>query len=76
MLSNHDVLYKNLMVITSEKSIIHTHTHTKETNPNSILKILIKSQRKIAKEEWKRTAVTNSKWLRKWQNMDTYQLLF
>ena len=51
MLSNHDVLYKNLMVITSEKSIIHTHTHTKETNPNSILKILIKSQRKIAKEE-------------------------
>ena len=41
------------MVTTNQKSTIHTHTHKRKSNPNTTLKIAIKSQEKRTKEEGK-----------------------
>lgn len=50
------VLKMNLLVITSQKPTIDTHTCKKrERNPDVILKTVVKSQRKRVKEETKRT---------------------
>lgn len=46
----------NLLVITSQKPIIDTHTCKKrEGNPEVTLKTVVKSQGKRAKEETRRT---------------------
>ena len=42
------------MVTTNQKSTIHTHTHKRKSNPNTTLKIAIKSQEKRTKEEGKK----------------------
>ena len=64
MLSNHEVLYKNLMVITNQKSIIHTYTHTHKRNKS---KLNIKDTHQITKKDSKRRMNENcsNKWLRK-----------
>ena len=50
--TEHDT-YQNLMVTTYHKSKILTDTHTKR-NPNTTLKLVIKSQEKRTKEEGKK----------------------
>ena len=53
------------MVTANQKSTIDTHT--KESNPNTTLKIVIKSQENKRGREEKRTTKTNPKQLSKWQ---------
>ena len=47
--------YQNLLLITNQKSTIDTHTYTKESNPNTTLKIVIKSQENKIRREEKKT---------------------
>ena len=42
------------MATAKQKSTIDTHTHTKKNNPNTTLKIAIKSQEKRTKEDEKK----------------------
>ena len=46
------------MVTTNQKSTVETHTK-KKSNPNTTLKIVIKSQEKRAKEEGKKKDLKN-----------------
>ena len=43
-------LYKNVMVITIQKSIVYIYTHKSKKNSNITLQIVIKSQEKNTKE--------------------------
>ena len=60
------LLYQNLMVSRKQKSRTDTNTHKKrKSNPNTTLKVVIKSQEKRTKREEKRTTETNPKQLTK-----------
>ena len=53
------------MVTTNQKSIIATHIHKR--NPNTTLKVIIKSQGKRAKEEETKSNYKTTPKLTKWQ---------
>ena len=60
----YKLLYLNFMVTANQKFTIHTQI--RKSNPNTTLKIVIKTQENKRREE-KRSTKTNPKQLTKWQ---------